>query len=172
MKKLILSSLFVVVGIVSANAQNGFKVGAHLGFPVGDASDYYGMNFGVEATYLYPISDVFHLGGTAGIDVFSGKEVTGTGLRIKNLTLLPIAISGQLDFLDQFFAAADLGYAFSLSKNYDGGFYFQPKGGWQDDTWQTFLFIKAISSDVDVASPYYGNYSTITTIGVGGAYKF
>lgn len=172
MKKIILTAVIAVAGLISAHAQEGFKVGAHIGVPVGDATDYFGINFGAEASYLYPVMENLHVGGIAGLDIYSGKEITGTGTKLKNLTLLPIAASVQYDFTEQFFGAADVGYAFSLNKDYNGGFYFQPKGGWQNEMFQAFLFVKVISSEVDVASPLYGNYSAVTTLGVGGAYKF
>ncbi len=164
--------MVAVLGLGMANAQEGFKVGAHIGVPAGNATDYFGVNFGAEASYLYPVMENLHVGGTAGIDLFSGKEITGTGTKLKNLTLVPIAASVQYDFLDQFFGGIDLGYALSLNKDYNGGFYFQPKGGWQNETFQAFVFLKGISSSVDVATPYYSDFSNIISVGVGGAYKF
>ncbi len=171
MKKLILSAFVAMMGLMTANAQEGLKAGAHIGVPVGDASDYYGVNFGAEVSYLYPVMENLHVGGTAGIDLFSGKEITDTGTKFKGLTLLPIAASAQYDFLEQFFAGIDLGYALSLSKDFNGGFFFQPKGGWQNEYFQAFVFIKAISAGLDV-DPIYSDFSSLTTIGVGAAYKF
>jgi len=172
MKKLFLSMVVAAFGFGVANAQEGFKAGAHIGVPVGNASDYFGVNFGAEVSYLYPVMDNLHVGGIAGLDLYSGKEITGTGTKLKGLTLLPVGASAQYDFLEQFFAGVDLGYALSLSKDYDGGFFFQPKGGWQNEDFQAFVFIKGVSSGVDVVDPVYSNYSTLTTFGIGGAYKF
>lgn len=172
MKKLVLSMVMAIFGLGMASAQEGLKAGAHIGIPVGNASDYFGVNFGAEVSYLFPVMENLHVGGTAGVDLYSGKELTGTGTKLKGLTLLPIGASAQFDFLDQFFAGLDLGYALSLSKDYDGGFFFQPKGGWQNDDFQAFIFIKGISSGVDVIDPVYSDFSTLTTIGIGGAYKF
>ena len=172
MKKLIFTAALAVLGLGSVNAQEGLKAGAHIGVPVGDATDYFGVNFGAEVSYLYPVMESLHIGGIAGVELFPGKEITGTGTKLKGLTLVPIAASAQYDFMEQFFGAVDLGYAFSLNKDYNGGFYFQPKGGWQNEYFQAFAFVKIISSEVDVPSPVYSNYSAITTIGVGGAYKF
>ncbi len=172
MKKLIFSAALAVIGLVSVNAQEGLKAGAHIGVPAGNSTDYFGVNFGADISYLYPVMENFHVGGAIAVDLFSGKEITGTGTKIKGLTMLPIAASAQYDFLDQFFAGVDLGYALSLNKDYNGGFYFQPKGGWQNEYFQAFVFLKGISSSVDVVTPYYSNFSNIMTIGVGGAYKF
>lgn len=164
--------MVAVCGLTAANAQEGLKAGAHVGVPVGNASDYFGVNFGAEISYLYPIMENFHVGGTAGVDLFSGKEITGTGTKLKGLTLVPIAASAQYDFLDQFFGGVDIGFALSLSKDYNGGFFFQPKAGWQNEEFQAFVFVKGISSGVDVVDPVYSNFSTLTTVGVGAAYKF
>lgn len=172
MKKLILSAFVATMGLMTANAQEGLKAGAHVGIPAGSSTDYFGVNFGAEVSYLYPVMENLHVGGTAGVDLFSGKEITGTGTKIKGLTMLPIAASAQYDFLEQFFAGIDIGYALSLNKDYNGGFYFQPKGGWQNEYFQAFVFLKGISSGVDVATPYYSDFSNIMTVGVGAAYKF
>lgn len=172
MRKLILSAALAVMSLASLNAQEGLKAGAHIGVPVGDATDYLGVNFGAEVSYLYPIMENLHVGGIAGLDIFTGKDEPGTIYKKKSLTVLPIAASAQYDFLDQFFAGVDLGYAFSLSKGYDGGFYFQPKGGWQNEYFQAFVFIKTFGSGIDATEIPHRNFSGITTIGVGGAYKF
>ena len=172
MKKLILSATMAMMGLMTANAQEGFKVGAHVGIPVGDVTDYLGVNFGAEASYLYPVMENLHVGGTAGLDIFTGKDEPGTIYKTKNLTILPIAASAQYDFLEQFFCAVDLGYALSLSKGYDGGFYFQPKAGWQNEDFQAFVFVKSFGSGIDADEVPHRNFSGITTVGVGGAYKF
>lgn len=172
MKKMIFSAALALIGLGSVNAQEGLKAGAHIGVPVGDATDYLGVNFGAEVSYLYPVMENLHVGGIAGIDIFSGKSIPGDNKKFTSSTLLPIAASAQYDFLEQFFGAVDLGYAFSLSKDYNGGFYFQPKGGWQNEYFQAFVFIKNIGLTIDAPITEYGNFSSITTIGVGGAYKF
>src|SRR5690606_11471546 len=178
MKKIILTAVIAVAGLISAHAQEGFKVGAHIGVPVGDATDYFGINFGAEASYLYPVMENLHVGGTVGIDIFSGKSEPHSIYKNENNTLVPLMISGQYDFLDQFFAGIDLGYAFSLNDVYKGGFVFQPKGGWQNDMFQAFVFVKGISSEIDEddiivpAGTEFKNYSNLMVIGVGGAYKF
>lgn len=172
MKKLILSAMLAVAGLMTANAQEGLKAGAHIGIPMGDSTDYLGVNFGAEVSYLYPVMENLHVGGIAGVDIFTGKDEPGTIYKTKNLTVLPIAASAQYDFLEQFFGAVDIGYALSLSKGYNGGFYFQPKAGWQNEYFQAFLFIKSFGSGIDAKEIPHRDFSAITTIGVGGAYKF
>lgn len=171
MKKLLLTSCLFLAALFTVQAQEGLKASAHIGIPTGDASDYFGVNFGANVSYLYPVMENIHLGGMAGLDIFSGKEITNTGTRLKGLTLLPIAASGQYDIMDQFFAGLDVGFALSLSKDYKGGFFFQPKGGWQNEFFQVFAFYKSFSSKLDVPA-YYSNFSNVGTFGIGGAYKF
>lgn len=171
MKKLILSSCLAILGLFSVKAQEGLIGSVHLGIPTGDASDYFGANVGGGVSYLYPVMENLHLGGYAGLEIFTGKDIPNTGTKVKGLTLLPIAASGQYDFNESFFAGADLGFALSLSKDYDGGLFFQPKGGWQNPFMQIYVFYKTISSGNDKPA-VYKDFSSVSTIGLGAAYKF
>ncbi|MDD3457899.1 MAG: hypothetical protein PHO74_00220 [Weeksellaceae bacterium] len=171
MKKMILSVVLTIASLSALNAQEGLKGGAYLGIPSGNSTDYFGLNYGVFAAFHYPVFENLHLGATAGVDFFSGKDVPGTNQKFKGFTVLPIGVSGQFNLSDEFFATVDLGFALSLSKDYTGGFFFQPKGGWQNEFVQVFFFIKNISSELDTATEFK-NFSSITSIGVGGAYKF
>lgn len=161
----------MVMGLFSAQAQEGLIGSVHLSIPTGDASDYFGANVGGSFSYLYPVMENLHLGGYAGLELFTGKDIPNTGTKIKGMTLLPIAASGQFDFNQNFFAGADVGFALSLSKDYNGGFFFQPKGGWQNDFVQVFAFFKSISSGNDKPA-VYKDFSSINTFGLGAAYKF
>lgn len=171
MKKLLSATICLLIGLTSVNAQEGLTGGAYLGVPSGNSTDYFGMNYGVNASYRYPVFDNLLLGGTAGLDFFAGKDIAGTNTKNKGLALLPIGVSGQFNLNEQFFAGLDLGFALSLSKDYTGGFFFQPKGGWQNEFVQVYAFIKNISSELDTATSFK-SFNSITSIGVGGAYKF
>lgn len=171
MKKLILTVIFAAIGLGTMNAQEGLKGGAYVGVPSGNSTDYFGMNYGVFAAFHYPVFENLHLGATAGLDFFSGKDIPGTNQKFKGFTVLPIGVSGQFNLSDEFFATVDLGFALSLSKDYTGGFFFQPKGGWQNEYVQVFVFFKNLSSKLDTATSFK-NFNSITSIGVGGAYKF
>src|SRR5690606_38788563 len=138
----------------AVNAQEGLKGGAYVGIPSGNSTDYFGMNYGVFAAFHYPIFENLHLGATVGLDLFSGKSIPGTNYKNKGFTLIPIDVSGQFNLSDEFFATADLGFALSLSKDYTGGFFFQPKGGWQNEYVQVFVFFKNISSKLDTATSF------------------
>ena len=171
MKKWFFSLCLIVTGLASINAQEGLKGGGYIGVPSGNSTDYFGLNYGVSASYHYPVFENLHLGAVAGLDFFSGKSITGENKKFKGLALLPIGVSGQFNLSSQIFAMVDLGFAMSLSKDYKGGFFFQPKAGFQDEYFQAFFFIKNISSELDTVTEYK-DFNSITSFGVGGAYKF
>ncbi|SMC79002.1 hypothetical protein [Moheibacter sediminis] len=176
MKKLVLSMMVAVLGLTTANAQEGLKASAHIGAVVGDATEVFGFNIGADATYLYPVMDNLHIGGKVGLEMFSGKSIPDSNAKYKGLTLIPVTVSAQFDITEEFFAAADLGYALSINNDYDGGFYFMPKGGWQNDDFQIFAFLKGISSKIDrkldLGETTVRGFSNTMAIGIGGAYKF
>ena len=61
MKKLLLCTAFAVFAFSNVNAQN-FNVGVNLGLPMGDIKDYSSLNIGVEANYLWQVSEGFDAG--------------------------------------------------------------------------------------------------------------
>ena len=75
MRKLILSAFVAVLGLTAVKAQEGFKVEATIGATIGDASEAFGINYGIGASYLYPVMDNFHVGGKVGLDIFNGKKL-------------------------------------------------------------------------------------------------
>lgn len=175
MKKLILSAMLGLLSLTPANAQE-MKVSAQVGATIGDASEVFGLNYGADFTYLFEIFEGFSVGGKAGIDIYSGKEWMNSNVKFTDLTLIPITASAQYNFTPDFFAAADLGYALSLNNDYDGGFYFMPKGGWQNEYIQVYGYLKGISSKIDgglnIADNTVGAFNNTMAIGAGFAYKF
>jgi len=164
MKKIILS-LLAVFAFGAAQAQDGgFKAGVHLGLPMGDAGDVYSFNFGLDVAYMWAISDDFQAGVTTGYSYFSGKELDfGDGTFKVNGAFIPVAASGQYSFSDNFFGGADLGYAlYAGDGDGDGGFYYQPKVGYQTEKFEVYASYKGISADG----------ATISTVGLGFNYKF
>ena len=74
MKKIILT-VAAVFAFGFANAQDGaFKLGAHVGIPMGDIKDASSLNYGLDAAYVWSVADKFKAGVTTGYDVFSGKD--------------------------------------------------------------------------------------------------
>lgn len=173
MKKLLLSAFAVAAFGVAATAQEngGLKAGIHIGAPMGDAGDVYSLNFGADVAYTFDVADRFVAGVTTGYSYFSGKEVRYSDgmfdLTYKiNSAFVPAAVTGQYSITNNIFAGADLGYAFSVGDEIEGGdsggFYYQPKAGYQHEFFEVYAAYKGISIDG----------GTISSLNLGFAYKF
>ncbi|WP_300671918.1 outer membrane beta-barrel protein [Soonwooa sp.] len=148
MKKLFLVGALALFGAM--NAQSGFKLGANIGLPVGDASNTSSFTAGVDASYLWPIATDFNLGLASGYNIYFGKDVdTGYGtIKMPNLNIVPIAASGQYRFTPEFSLTVDLGYAFAFADgNSDGGFYYAPKAAYHFGPSEVNLSYRGISQN-------------------------
>jgi len=174
MKKILLTAVALFAfGFANAQDEGGFKVGLHAGIPMGDAGDFYSFNAGVDVAYMFPVADGFTAGITTGYSYFGGKEyeetfdfgfgpTTITGPKV-NGAFIPVAATAQYSLSDSFFLGADLGYAlYSGDGDGDGGLYYQPKVGWQSESIEVFASYKGIAVED----------SSISTVGIGAAYKF
>lgn len=124
MKKLLLLGAFALFG--SMNAQSGFKLGAHVGLPLGDAADVYSFTLGADAAYMWPVADNFSAGIATGYSAWLGKTVAG--YKFDTLSMVPVAATASYRIAENFSLGADLGYGFLFaSGSNDGGFYYQPK---------------------------------------------
>jgi len=174
MKKILLSVAAVMAFGFAAQAQDGsFTAGIHVGAPIGDAGDVSSFNFGVDVAYLWNVADDFKVGATTGYTHFLGKDIDETiitpagpmtfSAKVKDFGFIPVAATAKYSLTESFFVGADLGYAiYAGSGDGDGGFYYQPKVGYQMETIDVFASYKGISQDG----------VTISTVGVGAAYKF
>lgn len=125
MKKLLLCAAIAIFAITSVSAQE-FNLGVNLGLPLGDIKDAYTLNIGVEANYLWQVSDQFDAGISAGYSHYLGDSVGG--FDIDDAGFLPIAAAGRLNLSEDFTIGLDLGYAIGISPSgNDGGFYYAPK---------------------------------------------
>ncbi|GLB49921.1 outer membrane beta-barrel protein [Neptunitalea lumnitzerae] len=137
MKKLILAAIAVLGFVSFSNAQEGFKVGANVGLPVGDASDYASFSVGLDVAYLAELGDSFYLGGATGfINGFGDDQtVSVAGYTVTaeadDVQYIPVAASARYLFTDAFYVGADLGYGIAITDGLDGGFYYKPKVGYQ-----------------------------------------
>ena len=170
MKKLLLVGALALFGAMNAQTTGGFKLGAHIGMPVGDASD--GLSFiaGVDLGYTWRIAENFDLGVTTGYSEYFGKKQTynipGYGtieLDAVNSGMIPVAATGQYNFNGGMFLGLDLGYAIFTAEGADGGFLYQPKVGYTFNSKNDlYLGYRGISVDG----------GTISSINLGYAYKF
>lgn len=171
MRKIVATLCLTLFTVFTVNAQEGLKGAAFIGIPSGNATDYFGMNYGINISYLYPVFENVRLGAMVGLDLFSGKNIPNTNTKFRGASFLPVAVSGQFDLSSRFFAALDAGVEFSLNKDYKGGYFYQPKGGWQDEFYQVYVYLKRTSTNMDKA-PKYSDFSGLTSFGLGVAYKF
>ena len=157
MKKIILF-VVMVLSFAYANGQSGkFKLGAHIGIPMGDIKDFSSFNFGVDAAYVWKVADNFSAGATTGYTNYSGKS------GFDSVGFIPIAATGQFSLSESMFLGADLGYAVYVgSGGGDGGFYYQPKLGYQAEKFEVYLGYKGISI----------SGGTFSSINLGFNYKF
>lgn len=157
MKKIVL--LFAVLGIFGlAHAQDGggLRIGAHVGLPVGDASDILSFNFGADVSYLFDVAPGFQAGLASGYSHYLGKDIDfadlGT-LEVPDLGVIPIAATGRYAVTPTFFVAGDIGYAVFVGKDTDGGgFYYQPKVGYSATKFDVYAGYKGISDNGTVGS--------------------
>lgn len=169
MKKILFSLVILFAGLSSANAQEGhFKVGAHIGLPVGNLSDGYSFNLGADVAYLWKFDSGFEVGATTGISNYFGKKVTErfAGMEYtfdyKDQQIIPLAATAKYSFQEKFFVGADLGYAFFLEGDDSGAFYYQPKVGYNFNQSEVYLGYKGMSRDG----------GSIGSINLGYAYNF
>jgi hypothetical protein len=170
MKKITLS-IIAVLAFGFANAQEGnFKVGAHIGLPLGDIEETTSLNLGLDVAYLWKISDVFSVGATTGYTTYLAKEQTiDTGMgevtyKGDSVGYIPLAATAQYSLTENLFVGADLGYAIYAGSEdgAEGGFLYQPKFGYQTEKIELYVGYKGISVDEATAS----------SINLGFNYKF
>lgn len=161
MKKIFLMGAFALFGVVNAQS-TGFKLGAHVGLPTGDANTFYNFYVGADVAYMWPVSAEFNLGLASGYSAFTGKTVSG--YKVPTLSLVPIAAAAQYNFSPQFSLGVDFGYGilFASGGNSDGGFYYQPKIGYHFGPSEVDLGYMGVSK----------NGSTLGAVTLGYAYSF
>lgn len=176
MKKLLLVGALALMGTFAQAQEGHFKLGAHVGLPVGDLSEAFSFNVGVDAAYVFAIADNVDLGLTTGYSHYIAKEQTFGGgnilgfpipeIKVKgeDVGIVPVAATAQYNFDGGFHIGADLGYAFFVGSDADGGgFYYQPKIGYTfGEKSSAYVGYKGISNDG----------STLSSINLGYAYKF
>lgn len=152
MKKLLILGAFAALGTV-ANAQTGFKLGAHVGAPVGDASNLSSVSLGIDAAYMWNVAKGLDVGATTGYSHFFGKN------NFDDFGFIPLAASGKYRFSKiPLFVGLDLGAAISTNSNINTGFYIQPKVGYQMKNTEFYLGFQNVSSGSKHHRGYYEGY--------------
>ena len=131
MKRILVVAVLALFGF-SVHAQEGFKAGANIGLPVGDASDWSDFSIGLDVAHHWEVADSFSAGVAAGFTNAVTKKIAG--VKIDDVQFLPIAASGRFAAGEDFSLGADIGYAIGINEGNDGGFYYRPivgyKVGW------------------------------------------
>lgn len=166
MKKLFLVAIATCGFAFSGIAQDGkFKLGVDAGIPLGDIKDSASFNLGVNAAYTWNVGEGFDAGLGVSYNTYFAKEYDlpgGGTFKPDNANFLPIYGTANYGFTENIFVGADLGYAIGLTDGIDGGFYYQPKVGYQAEMYEVFVGYKGISVDG-------GTYSSVN---LGFNYKF
>lgn len=153
MKKLIMIAAMAVFGLSSA--QEGFKLGAHIGVPVADAGDASSFNLGLDAAYMWNVAPSFDLGIASGYTHFIGKS--NNGYNFDDFGFIPIAASGKYRFSGSPVSLGlDLGYGISTKEGIDGGLYYQPKVAYNFSQGELYLGYQGVSNDFSVGSVNLG----------------
>lgn len=130
MKKIILVAVVALFGF-TMNAQD-FKVGINGALPIGDAGDFADFSVGVDAVYLWNVSEKFDAGIATGFSNAFTKdiEVLGSTVEVDDVQFVPIAGTARYNVSTNFYLGADLGYAIGINDGNDGGFYYRPRIGY------------------------------------------
>ena len=138
-----------------SSAQEGFKLGAHIGVPVADAGDASSFNLGLDAAYMWNVAPSFDLGIASGYTHFIGKS--NNGYKFDDFGFIPIAASGKYRFSGSPVSLGlDLGYGISTNDDIDGGLYYQPKVAYNFSQGELYLGYQGVSNDFSVGSVNLG----------------
>tara|TARA_R110001632_G_scaffold28927_1_gene76974 strand:+ start:2913 stop:3374 length:462 start_codon:yes stop_codon:yes gene_type:complete len=143
MKKLLLVLALALFSFTS-NAQ--FSVGASVGLPTGDVSNFSDFALSADIAYMMPTDNDVSFGFASGyLSYFVDNS--------DNASFLPLA--GAFRFLasDKFSLGADFGYAVGLNEGNDGGLYYRPMVGYSVGENTTInLYYSGISNDGENAT--------------------
>lgn len=141
MKKLLAMAAIAVFGLTSA--QQGFKLGAHIGVPVSDAGDASSFTLGLDGAYMWNVGSGFDLGVATGYSHFIGKD------NVDDFGFIPVAVAGKYRFPSSPISLGlDLGYGISTKDGIDGGLYYQPKVAYNFSQGELYLGYQGVNSKV------------------------
>jgi len=167
-KIIMIFTVAILFAAVQAKAQttaltpsnSWLKLGANIGVPVGNASNYSGFVAGLELKGQVLETNNLGLGLTAGYDHYFGKK------DFKDFGAIPLGVFFRLYPESKgFFFGTDLGY--SVVTGYDnakGGFYLKPQMGYHNYNWNVFGYYNNIFRSDE-------NGGSIGSVGVGATYN-
>jgi hypothetical protein len=156
MKKLVLI-ITVFAFVFNANAQDGFRIGANVGIPLGDFSDFYSLAATLDVDYDWEVSESFTAGFATGFANYFGKD------GMDGFKYLPVAASADVNVSDDVSVGGDVGYAISLENGGGGDFLYRIQIRYQ------------ASDDVDVTARWNsisGDGATLSNASLGVGLRF
>lgn len=167
-KFFVVSAAALLLAAVKVNAQSTeitprnswLKLGANVGVPVGNVSNYSGFTAGLELKGQVLETDYLGLGLTTGYDHYFGKNgYSGFGT---------IPLGAFLRVYPQrkgFFIGTDIGYSFITGiDGAKGGFYVKPQLGYHNYDWNIFGYYNDIIRSNE-------NGGSIGSVGIGATYN-
>ncbi|SIQ73521.1 hypothetical protein SAMN05421797_10313 [Maribacter ulvicola] len=132
--------IFVVVlliGVTSFAQNRNLKIGAFGALPIGDTKEVSKTGFGLDATYLFEVSNKFDVGFATGLSFFKGEKVTlreqgfVATYKYKDAKYIPITGVVRFNVIKKLYLGADIGYAVGIGKGIKGGFHYKPRIGYR-----------------------------------------
>ena len=157
-------AIALMLSLTAFSQDKKIKIGAFGAIPIGDTKDVSKTGFGIDATYLFELSDKFDLGFSTGFAFFRGKKTTvlnndnsTSTLKYSDAKYIPLTGALRYNVTDKLYLGADLGYAIGIGNDVKGGFHYKPRIGYQitdrigintsytglkvkDGTWKTLNF--------------------------------
>lgn len=146
-------------------AQEGFKMGIQAGLPFNDFNDAVSVVVGADVSYMYPLGEIVDIGPAVGFihgfaETFQSFEVRRD---LKPVQFAPVSAGLRFWTSNDFSFGGNVGYAFGVSDNVEGGLYYRP----------TIAFL--MSSSVEVNLSYTAielEESSWNTLTLGIVYNF
>lgn len=159
--------LFFTIFNLSLHAQvdrTNFRAGLNAGMTVGDFSDAYGLNLGLDITQHWGVSREIDLGLVTGfVNAFGEKETVDLGgatieTEFDNVQFIPIAGSIRIYPTSGFKIGGDVGYGIGVNKGNNGGLLYRPMIGVDMNGGSSELNISyfAVNDDVTFSSVLVG----------------
>ena len=165
MKRFLNVCLLFLFGISFSYAQ--INLGVEAGVPVGDVSDRYEMNLGLNMYYMFGDSPdgLLKFGAVSGFTYYADKF--GGGGTYKDALFIPIAGVLRINLLKIVTFGPDIGYAFALDdieimEDKSGGFYWKLVAGVH------------LGRRIELNAFYHSEMvgANFSTIGLGGYWRF
>ena len=170
--KVLLTTFCFLVLAASLKAQTdrtNFRVGVNGGLVVGDFSETYSLNLGIDIYQHWGVSKALDIGVATGFaNAFGEKESTTVGVaavqtEFDNTQYIPLAGSVRVYPTSGFKFGGDVGYAIGVNEGNDGGFYYRPSIG---------VDISGGTTEINLSYFSVNSESTFSTVLLGFLFLF